>query len=112
MGAPSVDRTNRLGGRTILIRLCEPQCGSRTLASLAALARHSTGVLWEDREVVPLRYRKFADSPLEEAGFEPLVPPSTRTAVPPHSFVFLPGCTGCDRFYLRERSFRAPGIAT
>jgi hypothetical protein len=48
--------------------------------------------------------RQFvADSTLEEAGFELLVPPSKRTAVPElaPSF-FAPDCTGCDRFSLRE----------
>jgi hypothetical protein len=46
------------------------------------------------------------DSPLEEAGFEPLVPPSKRTAVPElaRSF-FAASCTGYDRLVSENADF-------
>jgi hypothetical protein len=63
---------------------------------------------WEPRET---EVRFAHDFELEEEGFEPLVPPSKRTAIPSSILrFFAPGCTGCDRFNLRERRLRAPGI--
>jgi hypothetical protein len=52
------------------------------------------------------RDRGFVDSPLEEAGFEPLVPPSKRTAVPElaRSF-FAASCTGYDRLVSENADF-------
>jgi hypothetical protein len=47
------------------------------------------------------------DSPLEEDGFELVVPLSKRTAVPP--FGFPVGGTGCEHSNLRKRRFRVPG---
>ena len=56
----------------------------------------------------PAKTLKFAgDSPLEEDGFELVVPLSKRTAVPP--FGFPVDGTGCERSNLRKRRFRVPG---
>ena len=55
------------------------------------------------------RDRKFADSPLEEDGFELVVPLPKRTAVPSSPFGFPVDGTGCERSNLRKRRFRVPG---
>jgi hypothetical protein len=53
---------------------------------------------------------RFArDSPLEEDGFELVVPLSKRTAVPSSPFGFPVDGTGCERSNLRKRRFRVPG---
>jgi hypothetical protein len=48
------------------------------------------------------------DSPLEEDGFELVVPLSKRTAVPSSPFGFPVGGTGYERSNLRKRRFRVP----
>src|ERR1700730_9597448 len=53
---------------------------------------------------------RFArDSPLEEDGFELVVPLSKRTPVPSSPFGFPVDGTGCERSNLRKRRFRVPG---
>ena len=49
------------------------------------------------------------DSPLEEDGFELVVPLSKRTAVPSSPFGFPVDGTGYGRSDLRKRRFRVPG---
>ena len=47
-------------------------------------ARSGTLDYWESGDLAPpLRNRWFADSPLEESGFEPLVPAQEGTGYPP-----------------------------
>jgi hypothetical protein len=49
------------------------------------------------------------DSPLEEEGFELLVPPSNRTTVRRARPRFLtPDCTGCDRLTKEKNDFELP----
>ena len=48
------------------------------------------------------------DSPLEEDGFELMVPLSKRTAVPSSPFGFPVDGTGYERSNLRKRRFRVP----
>ena len=55
------------------------------------------------------RLRFARDSPLEEDGFELVVPLSKRTAVPSSPFGFPVDGTGYERSNLRKRRFRVPG---
>jgi hypothetical protein len=64
-------------------------------------------VLGEERRHVVFRFAR--DSPLEEDGFELVVPRSKRTAVPSSPFGFPVDGTGCGRSNLRKRRFRVPG---
>jgi hypothetical protein len=57
----------------------------------------------------PAKTLKFAgDSPLEEDGFELVVPLSKRTAVPSSPFGFRLDGTGYERSNLRKRRFEFP----
>jgi hypothetical protein len=52
------------------------------------------------------RDREFADSPLEQSGFEPLVPPASRTCAEPYEAVWAP------RRASARRDGRATGLGT
>ncbi len=71
---------------------------------------HTSALGAETRRCALIKEVGFArDSPLEEDGFELVVPLSKRTAAPSSPFGFPADGTGCERSNLRKRRFRVPG---
>jgi hypothetical protein len=82
---------------------------NQTRRLAAILAADVAGYVISTYECSQFRTEFAADSPLEEDGFELVVPLSKRTAVPSSPFGFPVDVTGYERSNLPKRRFRVPG---